>query len=109
MHARARRQGVLGPRPQAKPARRGSIRAGDGGSYAGAAAGRGKIIGERADAAIKDPAEAPPLIEALLRGGLDRSPDDWIDARAAVQWAVWTKAREIGLLRKIAASLGVND
>lgn len=67
------------------------------------------MIGERANAAIENPAGAPPLVEALLRGGLDRSPDDWVDARAAVQWAVWAVMRQIQLLRKCAMALGVKD
>ena len=66
------------------------------------------MIAERADAAIKEPQFAPSLLAAIERGGVDgRSPDDWIDAHAGLQWKVWLALRVIRLLETIAMALGV--
>ena len=51
---------------------------------------------------------APSLLVAIERGGLDgRSPDDWIDAHAGIQWKVWVAVRIIRLLEQLCMVWGI--
>jgi len=66
------------------------------------------MIAGRADQAIAEPGHAPPLLAAIVRGGIDgRSPSDWVDAHAGIQWHVWAVMRVVQLLEKLCMVWGV--
>ena len=60
--------------------------------------------------AINGPAIVPSILEALIEGGLSsENIDDRVDARAAIQWSVYSVKRIEQLLMKLCGAWGIKD